>query len=134
MLLDTNFLIGLIREEPEYFQKATELQEKGIEQRLPSPVIIELYYGAYNQGGDDDELRKLDNLFMMYDIVETTLEAQKDSGIKLGKLPDHVEKDISFEDARIATLAEERDETVLTRDDDFDEFNCEWEEFPPDED
>lgn len=50
MTLDTAFLIELLRKDPDAFAKGVELAEQGIPQRVPTPVLFELTYGAEMEG------------------------------------------------------------------------------------
>ncbi len=63
MILDTSFLIDLFNGQQETFEKGLELSEKRVVQRVPSPVIMEISYGA--MFGTEDERRKVQNALRM---------------------------------------------------------------------
>lgn len=73
MILDTAFLIDLLRREQAAFDKGVELAEDGIAQRVPVPVLYELEYGAQLHG-TEDEKRAIGNLNRLYPIVRVNEE------------------------------------------------------------
>ena len=55
VILDTSFLIDLFDGREGAFERGIELSETNTVQRVPSPVVVELSYGA--EFGDEDERR-----------------------------------------------------------------------------
>jgi hypothetical protein len=117
MILDSAFLIDLLRESPDAFQKGVELAEQGIPQRVPTPVLYELQYGA-EMAGDPDEQRAVRNLHRLYPTVRLTNELATEAA----KLIADADKDaggaglsgIDDIDPLVAAVADSVDEPVLT--------------------
>lgn len=123
MILDTSFLIELLRKDQRAFQKGAELAENGIPQRVPSPVLYELEYGA-EMFGDEDEKRAIGNLNRLYPIVRLNEEIAR-TAARLIATADRTaggagETGIDDVDPMVAAIADTVDEPVLTTNvDDF---------------
>lgn len=116
MILDTNFLIRLYQERQAAFEKAIEIQEQGVIPRVPAPVLQELEYGAAFLD-DDETIRKVRNIALMYPIVELTTNDHK----RAGQLHAHADRassgdDVGVDDidAMIGAVAQRFGEPVLT--------------------
>jgi predicted nucleic acid-binding protein len=68
VILDTSFLIDLFDGREAAFERGIELSETKTVQRVPSPVVMELSYGA--EFGNEDERRNVRNALRMYPVVE----------------------------------------------------------------
>lgn len=123
MILDTSFLIDLFEGQEAAFEKGTQLGEEGTVQRVPSPVVAELSYGAFF--GDEDERRKLRNALRMYPVVEQDENIALRAGELLARADEKAggESGVGKVDAMIAAVGDIHDEPVLTDDvDDFEEL------------
>ena len=122
MILDTSFLIDLFDGQPAAFEKGVRLSEEGTVQRVPSPVVSELSYGA--SFGDADERRNLRNALRMYPIVEQDENTARLSGELLARADKRSggESGVGKVDAMVAAVGEVYDEPVLT--DDVDDFEA----------
>lgn len=114
MILDTAFLIDLFEGRQTAFEKGVELAEDDVVQRVPSPVIAELAYGA--AFGDESERRRVRNALRMYPIVEQDEHIARRAGELLARADAEAggESGIGKVDPMIAAVADIRDEAVLT--------------------
>lgn len=112
MILDTSFLIDLFDGEEAAFKKGVQLSKENVVQRVPSPVVTELSYGA--EFGDKEEKRQVRNALHMYPIVEQDAETAHLSGELLAMADSNGESGVGWIDAMIAAVAERYDEPVLT--------------------
>lgn len=133
MILDTAFLIELLREDRAAFEKGAELAANGIPQRIPSPVLYELQYGVEMEG-DADEQRAIRNLSQLYPIIRLNEELARDAA-KLVAAADRAaggvdQAGIDDVDPMVAAVADAVDEPVLTRNlDDFEQLGVAVESF-----
>jgi len=114
VILDTSFLIDLFDGRGEAFEKGTKLSETKIVQRVPSPVVMELSYGA--QFGDEDERRNVRNALRMYPIVEQNETIAHRAGQLLARADQKAdgESGIDKVDPMVAAVSDIYDEPVLT--------------------
>ena len=114
MILDTSFLIDLFDGREGAFEKGVELSETKTVQRVPSPVVMELSYGA--EFGDEDERRAVRNAFRMYPVVEQTETIAHRAGQLLAKADQQAEggSGIDKVDPMVAAVSDIYDEPVLT--------------------
>ncbi|MGK2230031.1 MAG: putative nucleic acid-binding protein [Methanobacteriota archaeon] len=114
MILDTSFLIDLFDGERAAFEKGVELSEVGVVQRVPSPIVTEISYGA--EFGDEEERRNVRNALRMYPVVEQDEETARNAGELLARADRKSggESGIGWIDAMIAAFGEGYDEPVLT--------------------
>ena len=114
MILDTSFLIDLFDGREGAFEKGIELSESKTVQRVPSPVIMELSYGA--EFGDKDERRNVRNALRMYPVVDQDETIAHCAGQLLAQadLAAGGESGIDKVDPMIAAVADHYDEPVLT--------------------
>lgn len=120
MIVDTSYLIDLFDGQQEAFEKGLTLSESGEVQRVPSPVITELSYGA--AFGDEEEKRSVQNALRMYPVVEQTEEIAYRAGELLAKadIAADGECGVGKVDSMVAAVADLYAEPVLTADiDDF---------------
>ena len=120
MILDTSYLIDLFDGRGAAFEKGIELSENGRVQRVPSPVVVELSYGA--AFGGEKERRKVQNALRMYPIVEQGETIARRAGQLLARADIDAggESGIDKVDPMIAAVADVYDEPVLTANvDDF---------------
>lgn len=133
MILDSAFLIELLRENPAAFDKGVELAENGIPQRIPAPVLYELQYGVEMEG-TADERRAVENLSRLYPVVSMTDTLSREAA-KLVAATDSAaggidQSGIDDIDPMVAAIADAVDEPVLTRNaDDFERLGVAVESF-----
>jgi len=114
VILDTSFLIDLFDGREGAFEKGTELSETKTVQRVPSPVVMELSYGA--EFGDEDERRNVRNALRMYPIVEQNETTARRAGQLLARGDQKAdgESGIDKVDPMVAAVSDVYDEPVLT--------------------
>ena len=130
MILDTSFLIDLFDGRGAAFEKGIELSENGRVQRVPSPVVVELSYGA--AFGGEKERRKVQNALRMYPIVEQGETIARRAGQLLARADIDAggESGIDKVDPMIAAVADVYDEPVLTANvDDFEALGVDVEPY-----
>lgn len=133
MILDTAFLIELLRENQVAFEKGVELAENGIPQRIPAPVLYELQYGVEMEG-TADERRAVSNLSRLYPVVTMNEELSREAA-KLVASADATAGGIDQSglddiDPMVAAVADAVGEAVLTRNtDDFERLGVDVESF-----
>lgn len=110
-LLDTNILIALFAEEKKVAHKITE----AFETYVPSIVIGELYYGAFNSTKKEVNVEKIDNF-----RTEAKILACDDTTARFyGQTKSQLKKQgttIPENDIWIAALAFQYDLVLITRD------------------
>ena len=116
MILDTSFLIDLFDGREGAFKKGIELSEAKIVQRVPSPVVMELSYGA--EFGTEDERRNVRNALRMYPVVEQNERIAHRAGQLLARADQNAdgESGIDKVDPMVAAVSDVYDEPVLTDD------------------
>jgi predicted nucleic acid-binding protein len=114
VILDTSFLIDLFDGQRNAFEKGFELAESRTVQRIPSPVIMELSYGA--EFGDEEERRNVRNALRMYPIVEQDETVAHRAGQLLARADQKAggESGIDKVDPMVAAVSDIYDEPVLT--------------------
>lgn len=130
MILDTSFLIDLFDGQQRAFEKGNQLSDDGTVQRVPSPVVMELSYGA--AFGDEDERRAVQNAIRMYPIVEQTDRIAQRSGRLLARadIDSDGKSGIDKVDPMVAAVADRYDEPVLTANiDDFEALGVDVETY-----
>lgn len=122
MILDTSFLIDLFDGQQDAFEKGLELSETHVVQRVPSPVVMELTYGA--TFGDEDERRKVRNALRMYPTVQQDERIAHRAGQLLAQadIAADGESGIDKVDPMVAAVADHFEEPVLT--DNVDDFEA----------
>lgn len=121
MILDSPFIFDLMCEDPDAFAKGSELVEMGEMQWLPTPVVMETFYGAMTVRSDrtPEEVR---NRLLGYPRLEVDNEVARTAGALLANADDVVggESSVGPNDAYIAAMADILDDAVLTENvDDF---------------
>lgn len=115
MILDTSFLLDLKDGHQEAFEKATEMYDAGIAQRVAMPTVWELHYGAVFSRSED-ERRRVRNLLGMYPLVSI----DKSIALRAGELLAEADRNaggdsgVDNEDGVIAAVADLYGEPVLT--------------------
>jgi len=114
VILDTSFVIDLFDGRRGAFEKGIELSEAQTVQRVPSPVVMELSYGA--EFGSEAERRNIQNALRMYPIVEQDETIAHRSGQLLARADKKTdgESGIDKVDPMVAAVADLHDEPVLT--------------------
>lgn len=117
MILDTSFLLDLMDGDPVAFEKAVDLHETDVPQRVAAPSAMELYYGAAFVDSED-ERRRVRNLLLMYPLVDVGEPEARLAAEALARADRQAGGDsgVDNEDGLIGAVAERFDEPVLTAD------------------
>jgi len=133
MILDTVYLVKLFGGKPNAHEKAKELESRNVIQRVPSPVLTEIEYGAEFQA-DEKERRQIRNVNRMYSVTQLTEEIVTRAGqlhAQADKAAGGVDKSgADAVDAMVAAVADIADERVVTQDvDDYRRLGVDVESF-----
>lgn len=115
MILDTSFLLDLKDGDEDAFERAIDLYDRNIVQRVAMPSVWELHYGAvYTES--EEERRRVRNVLLMYPPVAVDKEMARRAAELLAEADRRAggDSDVDNEDGLIAAVAEQFDEPVLT--------------------
>jgi predicted nucleic acid-binding protein len=111
--LDTNFFILLIRQD---LPTLSKLKALGRDLCTTAINLAELYKGAYLSTDVNNEIRKIDSLVRFVRILKLDQKSSKIYGQLYKQLRSNILEDA---DLLIASIAISNNETLLTRDQDF---------------
>lgn len=111
--LDTDFLIAVLRGNPEAEQKMSQLDSEG-RQSTTSINSFELFYGAHRSREKRASVEKVKNLLERLDVLPFESESSQRAGEALAALAAHGEP-IDFRDAMIAAVARSNDLPLVSR-------------------
>jgi tRNA(fMet)-specific endonuclease VapC len=117
-LLDTNAVIALLADE----ELAPERLKAADEVLVPSVVMGELYYGAYNSNRSEANLARVDEFAVDATILGCDIETAR----RYGEIKDRLRKKgrpIPANDLWVAAVAIQYDLTLITRDAHFAEVD-----------
>jgi predicted nucleic acid-binding protein len=115
MILHTSYLINLFCGHPGAHEKARELHDGRVIQRVPAPVFTELEFGAEYEL-DEEERRRIRNVSRMYSVTRLNEEMAR----RAGQLHARADKEQGGNsgadaiDAMVAAVAETAGEKVIT--------------------
>lgn len=129
MLLDTTFLIDLMRGDDGAVEKATELEEDLVQQRLSSMTLFELFYGVERSNQPTTERKQVEAVLGSKPIHPSNTAVMRKAGRLAGRLANEGTP-VGDGDVIIAATADVRDEPVLTRNvEDFERLDVEVETY-----
>jgi predicted nucleic acid-binding protein len=115
VILDSSYLFDLLAADEDAFRKGTELADSGEIQWLPTPVVMETYYGAMTarSGTTEAEIR---SRLLGYPRVDIDDEMARAAAALLASADDEAGGDsgVGPQDAYIAAVADVFDDRVLT--------------------
>lgn len=114
MLLDTDFVIDLLRDKPDAKHLLKELAESTNALFLSHVSLWELYQGVYKSNEIEKNLVTIDELVDYFEILPFTKDVDK----RFGRLKGYLEKRgeaIGVMDTLIASIALEYNLTVVTK-------------------
>jgi tRNA(fMet)-specific endonuclease VapC len=114
LLLDTNIVIGLLANE----RSVVDRFSKDTGFYIPAIVVGELYFGAYNSGRVEKNLKRI-NAFLEKSTVLSIDRLTATYFASIRRLLRQKGKPIPENDVWIAALAQQYDLKVATRDDHF---------------
>lgn len=119
MILDTTFVVDLIKNQEFALSKLKQLEKENIPYAIASPTIFELWSGLISLEKSEKEKLKVVSLINEQIIFALDAKSAEESGkidgwlIRNGKM-------IQPEDCMIAGIAKNNNKTLLTRDSHFD--------------
>lgn len=123
MLLDTAFLIDLMRGDPDAVAKATELEEDLVQQRISAMTLFELYYGIARSNQSDEERERVETVLASKPVHPADTAVMRKAGRLSGELANEGTA-VADGDVIIGATAHIIDEPVLTRNvEDFDRLD-----------
>ena len=123
MLLDTTFLIDLMRGDEGAVEKATEIEAQLRQQRVSSMTLFELYYGVARSNQPEQERSIVEEVLTTKPIQPADTAVMRKGGRIAGELANAGEP-IGDGDVIIAATASVLDEPVVTRNSaDFDRID-----------
>lgn len=129
MLLDTTFLIDLMRGDEDAVEKARELEWDLVQQRLSSMTLFELYYGIERSNQPNAEREEVQAVLESKPVHDADGSVMRKAGRLAGGLANEGTP-VGDGDVIIAATADVVDEPVLTRNiDDFERLNVDVETY-----
>ena len=114
MILDTTFLIDILRNKQEASDKLKSLEKLNVPIAVAAPSIVEIFAGWHYSKKSDEEKGRI------IDVLESQVihDLDKESARKAGEIKGNLIKtgnDIELMDCMIAGIAYKNKETILTR-------------------
>ncbi|MCX2818681.1 PIN domain-containing protein [Haladaptatus sp. F3-133] len=129
MILDSSFVIDLMKNDEGAVEKAAELEEGGTTLRVPTMTVAELYVGVGYSEEVREEADEIDRAVGSKPTVDMNDEIAKEAGRMIGGLKREGEP-VGRGDAVIGATASVRGEPVLTRNTaDFERLGVEVERY-----
>lgn len=114
MLLDTSFLIDLMRGDEAAIEKARQLEEDLVQQRVSSMTLFELYYGVARSNQSESERETVEDVLATKPIHPADGVVMRKAGRLSGELANEGTP-VDDGDVVIGATAEAVEEPVLTR-------------------
>lgn len=114
MILDTTFLIDLMKENPSAVRRLNDMERNKITQNIASPTLYELYVGITLSTKPEKEKKKVLDTLTSMNILGLNAKSAAKAGEVQGKLIKEGTM-IDPEDAMIAGIALLSNETILTK-------------------
>ncbi len=114
MILDTDFLIAVIRKDEKAIAFIENIIDGNVELYLTHVNLWELYQGVFKSDRIQENLRDVKELINYFSILDFT----KETVIRFGKLINELRKDskqIGVMDCLIASVALENNQKIITR-------------------
>lgn len=114
LCLDTDYLVALLRDNPDAVRKALEIDTSGNEVVTTSMNAFEVYVGAFRSRERNRNTSQADNLLSSLKVLNLDMESSRKSGEVLSDLLD-TGLPIDIRDAIIAGIALVNGCTLITR-------------------
>ena len=111
-MLDTTFLIDLLKNNPSALAKAEEIDRKSVPVLTTSVTVFELWQGVHDAPNEEKDRVLL--LIDSFGLEKLDLDAAKEAGAIFDSLRKKGEE-IGVEDCMIAGIAKTRGEVLLTK-------------------
>ncbi len=114
MLLDSDFLISILRKDPTAISKLEEIKDKSEALAISHVNLWELYKGAYKSSKPKEEIKKISTLISFFTLLKFTKKIDQEFGRLLNQL-NKEGKPIGVLDTLIASIALNHNKTVVTK-------------------
>ncbi len=118
MILETSFLIDMMRGRPEAAALVEAIDRSGEAIALPAPGLFELWIGAGRSRRSRGEMERIGSLVAAFDVLPLTDVDAKEAGLLQAKLS-LAGLTMGTVDVLVAGMAKARGETLVTGDRDF---------------
>ena len=118
MILETSFLIDMMKGRPEAAALVKEIDRSGETVYLPSPALFELWLGAGRSSRSRKEIQKIEGLVESFDVLVLTDGDAREAGLMQARLS-KAGRGMGTVDVLLAGMARGRGETLVTGDRDF---------------
>jgi tRNA(fMet)-specific endonuclease VapC len=118
MILETSFLIDLMKGRSEAVTLADEIDRSGESVYLPAPALFELWLGAGRSARGKEEIRKIETLIESFDVIVMPHEDAREAGL-LQARPSKGGRTMGIVDVLLAGMARRRGEVLVTGERDF---------------
>ena len=118
MILETSFLIDVLKGRPEAAILARELDQDEASLYVPTPALFELWLGAGRAANRRGEIEKIESLVDSYDIMLFSDADAREAGLLQAQLAKSGNT-MNAVDVMLAGMTRARDETLVTSDRDF---------------
>jgi predicted nucleic acid-binding protein len=114
MLLDTDFLIDLLRKNPQALERLEEFIKKPTDLYITHVTLWELYQGVYKSLKPEENLKKTEELVEFFEILPFTQSVDRRFGALVNELSKHGTP-IGVMDTLIASIALENTFEIVTK-------------------
>jgi len=114
MILDTTFLIDVMRTDPEAVARARRLEVEDISQRVPGIVVFELFVGVGHTERTEEEVDQIETLLDARPVLDIDERTHRKAGRIKGQLVADG-NDVGAADVLVGATGIVREEPVLTR-------------------
>lgn len=118
MILETSFLIDMMRGRPEASALVAAIDRSGESIALPAPGLFELWLGAGRSRRSREEMDKIGSLVAAFEILPFTDADAREAGLLQARLS-LAGSTMGTVDVLVAGMAKARGETLVTGDRDF---------------
>jgi len=118
MILETSFLIDLMKGRSDAIATAEELDRSGEPLYLPSPALFELWLGAGRAARRKEEIEGIETLVSSFPVMVMTDGDAREAGLLQAALS-RAGRTMGTVDVMVAGMAKARNQTLVTGDRDF---------------
>jgi len=118
MILETSFLVDVLKGRPEAAALVEELDRTAASLYIPTPALFELWLGAGKAVKRREETEKIAALVDAYDLALFSNDDAREAGLLQARLSD-AGRGMNTVDVMLAGMARARGDTLVTSDRDF---------------
>jgi tRNA(fMet)-specific endonuclease VapC len=116
--LETNFIVGMIRKQPDAENKFKEFVSRGEPLSTTTVTLAELYVGAYKSTTSALQEKFISDILKLIKLLPLDQDAAKKFG-ELSVTPKLIAQQVADLDLLIASIALSNGEAIVTNDPDF---------------